>query len=488
MEKYNTALLLTDECQQAQDAAEQKWEDDYRPGNEEALRKIRRHMPVEVRNMSEAMLTNEPSPNGLYLPKATAKKFKRTNVLQLIRRDPDDVARMHPSTLDNMRVTGLTLTERRALYAHLLPCGPIWKAQKAEKMTERKWTWYQMMKSNFKENMASWQRHVDQYGPPGAHPYATRANPNEGCPMVGKQCPLKADKLTDYDGDYGWPEGPEYEVSEVRKADADDPGAKAMAEALALAKEKKANERSDALKTHYSGKLLQVAKANGSCEAMDDAMDKMEFGMMKWIEDIIHLGDDPAKLTDDVIKKEAANFTDCLNDVKLLALDFCGRSGMQLSGKKKAGDDTPDPRSAVECYLSDEVIELFNVFTKFVKTRLKKHDTVDTRINSTIDMLNGMLGELRQRNEATARKLNIPKFDRSRKLKTEEDMIAEIKKKIAEQEPPPGSEEEAGGGGGGGPPLPGPPRGGLMDAIKGAYSLSLVRSRCQSFLALPILC
>ena len=96
-------------------------------------------MPVEVRNMSEAMLTNEPSPNGQYLPKATAKKFKRTNVLQLIRRDPDDITRMHPSTLENMRVTGLTLTERRALYAHLLPCEPVWKQQKSEKRPAKAW-------------------------------------------------------------------------------------------------------------------------------------------------------------------------------------------------------------------------------------------------------------------------------------------------------------------------------------------------------------
>ena len=133
MEKYNSALMLTDEYQQEQDRIEKKWEDDNAPGNLEALKKLRRHMPVEVRNMSEAMLTNEPTPNGKYIPKATAKKFKRTNVLQLIRRHPDDIVRMHPSTLDNMRVTGLTLTERRALYEHLRPAGPQWKAMKAER-------------------------------------------------------------------------------------------------------------------------------------------------------------------------------------------------------------------------------------------------------------------------------------------------------------------------------------------------------------------
>ena len=463
MEKYNNALLMTDEYQAEQDRLEKKWEVDNAPGNLEALKMLRRHMPVEVRNMSEAQLTTEPTPNGKYLPKATAKKFKRTNVLQLIRRNPDDIVRMHPSTLENMRVTGLTLTERRALYEHLRPAGPQWKAMKAEKMTERKWTWYNMMKSNFKENLASWQRHVDQYGPPGAHPYATRENPNVGCPLVGKQCPLKADKLIDYDGDYGFTDKAEYEVSDVKKADTDDPGAKAMQEALALAKEKKANERSDALKKHYHGKLLQVSKANGSCEQMDDMMDKIEFAMMKWIDDFIILGDDKSKLTEDVKKKEVANFTDVLNDCKLSILDFCGRSGMQLSGKK-GGEQKPDPRSIVECSLSEEAAEVFEIFTKFVNNRLKHTGVLDTRIKSTVDMLKGLLAELRERNVKTMSNLGGQRLPQSRKIKTPEEIEKEIKQKraakAAEDEGASGESET------GGPPLPGPPRGGLMDAIK----------------------
>ena len=474
MEKYNNALLLTDEYVAEQDRLERKWEEDNAPGNLEALKKLRRHMPVEVRNMSEAQLTTEPTPNGKYLPNMIAKKFKRTNVLQLIRRSPDDIVRMHPSTLENMRVTGLTLTERRALYEHLRDAGPQWKAMKAEKMTERKWTWYNMMKSNFKENLASWQRHVDQYGPPGAHPYATRANPNEGCPLIGKQCPLKADKLIDYDGDdYGFPDGPEYEVSEVRKADTDDPGAKAMQEALELLKEKKANERSDALKKHYKGKLLQVSKANGSCEQMDDMMDKIEFGMTKWLEDIIRLGDDKSKLTEDVKKKEAANFTDVLNDCKLSILDICGRSGMQLSGKK-TDDEKPDPRSIVECSLAEETREAFDVFSKFVTNRLKQTEVADTRIKSTIDMLQGLLKELHQRNVGTISALGGERLERSRKLKTQADIEKLIKEKAKAVEPPPPPPEESRG-----PPLPGPPRGGLMDAIKGMFQLLACLCMCM---------
>jgi hypothetical protein len=287
---------------------------------------------------------------------------------------------------------------------------------------------------------------------------------------------LKADKLIDYDGDYGFPEGPVYEVSEVRKADADDPGAKAMQEALELMKEKKANERSDALKKHYKGKLLQVSKANGSCEQMDDMMDKIEYGMMKWLEDINNLGDDKSKLTEDVKKKEVANFTDVLNDCKLSTLDICGRSGMQLSGKK-TDDEKPDPRSIVECSLAEEVMEAFEVLAKFLTNRLKQTEVVDTRIKSTVDMIQKSLKELHGRNINTIKALGGERMERSRKLKTQEDMEKEIKERAKAAEPPPAAPEAPSG-----PPLPGPPRGGLMDAIKG-MSLSREKPACDSYFA-----
>jgi hypothetical protein len=471
MEKYNSALLITDEYVAEQDRIEKKWETDNAAGNLEALKKLRRHMPVEVRNMSEAQLTNEPSPNGQYLPKPTAKKFKRTNVLQIIRRDPADVVRMHPSTLENMRVTGMTLTERRAVYEHLRPCGPKWFSMKAEKMTERKWVWFKMMKDNFKENLASYQRHVAQYGPPGNHPYATRDNPKVGCPMIGKQCPLKADKLIDYDGDYGYTDEATYEVSDVKKADVDDPGAKAKAEALELMREKKANERSVTLKNHYKGKLLQVAKANGSCESMDEIIEKMEYGMRAWIEDGINMGDDKSKLTDDVKKKEAMKISNVLSESKAPLLDICGRSGMQLSGKK-TNDEKPDPRSIIECSLSSELCESFDVFAKYVFARLKEIELSDQKIKSTIDMLNGLLEDLHEKNSKTLKALGAERMERTRKLKTQKDIENEVKEKMKNAAPPPAAEEA------GGPPRPGPPRGGLMSAIQGTcidhYFLSSV--------------
>lgn len=458
MERFNTALMVSDEYQDEQDRIERKWEEDNFQANLDALKQIRRHMPVNVRNLSEAALTENPSPNGKFLPKATAKKFKRTNVLMLLRLDPDDIERMHPASLDTMRVTGLTLTERRALYCHLQPVGPKWKKNKAEKMTERKWTWYNMMKNNFKESLAPYLRHIAQYGPPENHPYATRDDPSAGCPLLGKQCPVKADKNPDYTGDYGWTDEAKYEASSVTKADVDDPGAKAMAEAAEFAREKKANERGTALKKHYKG-VMFVSKANGSCEQMDETMDNIEAAMMKGVENMMTKD----TFTDDDKKKEITHFTEALNSLKLSVLDFAGRSGMQTSGKKKAGGDGPDMRSTVECALADEVWECAQVFFKFIKGRMDEMKVKDTRVSKTIELIETMLGDLHGKNETTMKKLKDKAPTRSRKLKTLADMKEEQQQRMA----PAKDEDEAAPEEAAGPPRGGPGRGGLLGDIAG---------------------
>lgn len=451
MERYSTALKLTEEYQAEQERMERLWEETNAGPNEEALRKIRRHMPVKIRNMSEAELTNTPSPNGKFLPKAMAMKFKRTNILQLLRVNPDDIERMHPASLEGMRVTGLTLTERRAIYAHLKSLGPRWDKNKAEAMTKRKFEWFKMLKLNFKETVAPYQRHVEQYGPPENH---------VGCPLIGKQCPIKADRMMDYDGDYGWTPEAEYEVSQVTKADADDPGAKAMQEARELAREKKANERADLLKKHYKGKLLQVSKASGSCESMDETMDKMEFAIGRWIQFIIEKGKDESEADK---KKEVANFTDTLNDIKLGILDYCKRSGMQTSGKKKEGGDGPDIRSAVECGLAVEVYEHGQEFFKFIKGRLKELEARDARVEKTIELLENMLAELNEKNQSTLASLGVACPEKSRKLKKAAEIRKEIEDKMQPSEeasPDEAAPGPAGPRGGGG-------RGGLLGDIAG---------------------
>lgn len=118
----------------------------------------------------------------------------------------------YPSVFENLRVTGLTLTERRALYQHLKVIGIRWKEQSTggrDKMLERKIVWFQTLKLNFRECLCAYERHIDTYGLPGNHPYVTLSG-SKGCPMIGKQCPLRADKMMDYSGDYGYPEDSMY--------------------------------------------------------------------------------------------------------------------------------------------------------------------------------------------------------------------------------------------------------------------------------------
>ena len=477
MEKYNAALMLTDEYIEEQEEAEQKWEDDYLEENMEALKKLRRHMPVNVKSMSEADLSSKPSPNGKILPKTIAKKFKRTNVLQLIRTDPEDLVRMHPSTLENLRVTGLTLTERRAIYAHIKDVGPRWKAMQADKMTERKWTWFKMMKQNFKENLDIYDYHVRQYGPPGNHPYATRDKPNEGCPLLGKQCPLKGDKQIDYDNDYGYTDAAEYEVSNVRKSDKEDPGAKAKREAMELARDKKANERSVELKKHYKGKLLQVSLANGSCESMDEIMDKIEMLQTKWIEE--RLSNEGEEVTDDGKRKELAVFTEALNELKLGVLHLAERSGMQLTGKKDANADQPDKRSAIELGLCEEVYESCVDFFASIEERMKEIKAKDGRLNSTIEQLHELLEELHDRNVATLKDLECKRPAPSRKHKTHKDLLKEAKAKMISEST---AVEERAGEEYDLPPGAGD-RGGLMAVIAGRGGAPVGRGDLMSAIA-----
>ena len=226
MVKYSTALMLTDEYAEEQLALQQKWEDEIESDNVRALHQLRRHMPVNVRAMTEEELTTKPTPNGKKLPKDIVKKFKRTNVLQLLRVDPDDLEKMHPSLIEGVRTTGLILTERRALHEHLKDVGKKWQQMAADKNVERKWMWHQSLTSKFKEMLNAYEKHVKEYGPPGNHPYKKRNDPpgssSSGCPMIGNQCPVKANSTISYDDDYGFTIEAEYEISETKKSNLED--------------------------------------------------------------------------------------------------------------------------------------------------------------------------------------------------------------------------------------------------------------------------
>jgi hypothetical protein len=237
MEKFNNALTTSDEHIQQMYEEEQKWESDISHDNRRALLHLRRHMPVEIKNYSEEQLTAEMTPNGKRLPRTIAKKFKRCNVLQLLRMDPAELRNLHPAILENFRVTGMTLTERRAVYCHLTESKPtattdsatatpgscsdgseslsiaeMWDKNQKDPMIARKLRWYNMMRDNLKSSLSQYEAHVKECG------QQQQQHHHHQCNLIGNQCPVRADtSVIDYFAeDYGYPDGDIYQnIEEV---------------------------------------------------------------------------------------------------------------------------------------------------------------------------------------------------------------------------------------------------------------------------------
>ena len=102
MEKYNTALMLSDEFAQEATRKEEEWEAMHKLDNLESLSAVRSCMPVQVTKRSFEQLMNESSPNGKFMKNKMANKFKRSNVLELLRDDPVAILRRHPNTLESL--------------------------------------------------------------------------------------------------------------------------------------------------------------------------------------------------------------------------------------------------------------------------------------------------------------------------------------------------------------------------------------------------
>eukprot|EP00536_Pseudo-nitzschia_multiseries_P008692 jgi/Psemu1/21142/gm1.21142_g len=101
MQKYLSALMLTDEYAEERCRDEEAWEARHVQANEAALKAIRKHMPVDVRTLTPTQLEKERG-----LPKTLVQRFRRINVLQLLRVDPEIVAKWHPSALEALRNAG----------------------------------------------------------------------------------------------------------------------------------------------------------------------------------------------------------------------------------------------------------------------------------------------------------------------------------------------------------------------------------------------
>jgi hypothetical protein len=210
MEKYMKALELTDEYLQEQLEIERAWDAENFVENQRALVQVLKHMPVDFRQKSLDEWMQTPTPTGLlHIPKLFLLRFSRTNILTLLRMNPEWIRNSHPSNLEQRRVTGLTLTERRALDAYLQPIATTsWRNSK-DPLTKRKWNWYCILLQNFKHHLASYEHHVSQYG----------SNEDDGsccaCPSKSK-CPVRANqKLNYFLENYGYPcdlKNPQYET------------------------------------------------------------------------------------------------------------------------------------------------------------------------------------------------------------------------------------------------------------------------------------
>jgi hypothetical protein len=206
MEKYMRALELTDEYLQEQQRLENAFDNDNLEENERALAQIWNHMPINIRQKSVDEWLETRSPSGKSIPKPFLLKFSRTNILTLLRMNPDFIQRAHPCNLEQRRVTGLTLTERRALQAFLYPIASKWRNAK-DSLTKRKWNWYCILRQTLKDHLLSYQHHASQHG----------LSPDGSCSCGGIKCPVKADQKLDYfQDDYGYPSStsyPEYETA-----------------------------------------------------------------------------------------------------------------------------------------------------------------------------------------------------------------------------------------------------------------------------------
>jgi hypothetical protein len=453
MEKYNTALMLTDEYAAEEARKEREWEEENEEENLLALKAIRRMMPVNVKNMSEAELQNERTPNGKQIPRDVARKFKRTNVLELIRMDPSDILKNHPSLFENLRVTGLTVTERRALHMHLKGVATTWASQKGEEITKRKYEWFKTLKETFKTLVNSYNHHVEQYGPPGNHPYATRDSPDIGCPLIGKQCPLKANAAPPYELDLGYPDGDVYMESRIQKGNPDDAGARALREAQELARIKIANSRADTLKKHYKNVRL-VAEANGVCEHIDTMLDAMENKQLLWFQTRLRHRLNKSE-TSGTIKVELAEFGELCNEIRLASIKFAERSGMNLSGKRNAAADGPDTRSSIECGLAALFCEAVKDCLDGMIERMDEVKSNDKRLRTAIPAIVELMKELGTKSKTTLNNLADKGPPLNRRVKIRADIMKEAKEKnAAALAPAVDSGGEDAGHGGDRPPHP----------------------------------
>ncbi|KAL3909850.1 MAG: hypothetical protein SGARI_002395, partial [Bacillariaceae sp.] len=239
--------------------------------------------------------------------------------------------------------------------------------------------------------------------------------------------------VIDYDGDYGYPQGPEYFKTQVTKSEVDTV-ANAEQELIEAAREKKEAEREEALQRHYKGKLLKKSAARTNCEAMDTVLDNLEVLQKKQIRN--EFANSPLDVSgfSDAAKKEFVLFQSAVKDLKLALEPIAESSGMQLKGKRDESLNRRDDRSMLELALCEEVVEAVLYFFAGIEDRMAKLRIKDQVFKSSMDQLRKVLDELHARNLQSIEQLQKieTRPPPSRKLKTREAIRAQVQEEMNE--------------------------------------------------------
>lgn len=344
MEKYHTALLLTDEYIDEQRRKEQVWEAANREENADAAKLLWSAIPVDISQLSERELVERPTPSGVKFPSELARRLKRTNVLQLMRVDPQTIAKMHPSVIEAYRTTGLALVERRALHHVMRAPFREWQAQQqADEMARRKFGWYSKLKDALAVAIDGTDRHLAS-----TDRLVNVMGSGHSCDLAGLACPVRSDDKMRalYGAGFGFPSEPKFLQAEILKGDPDGVGEKARKEAeqYARASTVVTQRRKRELQAHYGARnVREVTLALGALEETDALL-----GRVRQQDDAFPVLKQANGAALDVNEAVEAASESLLASVRELALAVAKRAGVSLSGKRELANDAPDTRSGIE--------------------------------------------------------------------------------------------------------------------------------------------
>ncbi|RHY32810.1 hypothetical protein DYB32_002231 [Aphanomyces invadans] len=324
MERYNTALMVSDEYVAEQAALAKQWEDQHAAVNEAALRQLRSCVPVNVTMLSEKQLADQ-----LRSP-ALARKLKRTNVLALCRADPSTIQRMHPSLVEGYRLVGLSVLERRALHVVLAAPMAEWRKHANDELAKRKLAWATKLRDALVAAVATYDAHI------GTSSEASHScNQRHQCPVV-----LEAKARALYATDLGYPQEAVYHVQAIVQASAPSSSPSADAIAADAAAKARSQEQLVMVKQHYKGNVLQVTQAMGAIEEMETTLAALAAAEEALV---LQHGKDKERL--------AALVQSARDAIAAIAK----RSGICLVGKRDRAKDRVDGRSRVEAAVAHAV-------------------------------------------------------------------------------------------------------------------------------------